>query len=226
MRRRAERYEMDLAVELFAEAESARVAVADLSRTGMFVELARPRPTGELVHIAMFFEGRQLATAATVVHALPESMAHTLGRRPGNGLQFSPPTRHADALFLRAVDRMLAVRSSEARPHRVILRGALTDIGLPAVLVMLEQERKTCRVTLSGPYRAWIELAGGAIVAAGADGRFGDPRTTVLDLLDWTEGELEVAALTPSTPRAPAVRVTHLLIEHARLVDELRAVRN
>ena len=120
---------------------------------------------------------------------------------------------------------MLA-RAREARPQRVILRGALTDISLPAVLVMLEQERKSCRVTLSGPYRAWIELANGAIVAAGADGRFADPRTTVFDLLDWTDGEVEVAALTPSAARAPVAQVTHLLLEHAQLTDELRAVRN
>src|SRR6185503_12452461 len=174
---------------------------------------------------AMFFEGRQLATAATVVHALPESTARELGRRPGNGLRFSPPTRHADALFLRAVDRILAVRARDGRPDRVILRGALTDISLPAVLVMLEQERKSCRITLSGPYRAWIELANGAVVAAGAEGRFADPRTTVFDLLDWTAGEVEVAALTPSMPRAPVAQVTHLLLEHAQLTDELRAVR-
>jgi hypothetical protein len=223
MRRRSERYEMDLTVELFSESDSARVTVADLSRSGMFIELATPRPCGEQVHVAMFFEGRQLATAATVVHGL--AAVNALGRRPGNGLAFAAPTRHADALFMRAIDRLLAVRAKDTRPPRVILRGDLADIALSAVLVMLEQERKSCRIVLSGAYRAWIDLANGAIVAAGADGRFGDPRTTVMELLDWPEGELEVIAVTPNAARA-GVHVTHLLLEHARLVDELRAVRN
>jgi len=216
---------MDLTVELFTESDGARVTVADVSRSGMFVELAAPRPCGEQVHVALFFEGRQLATAATIVHGLAAPSAHALGRRPGNGLAFAAPTRHADALFMRAIDRLLAVRAREQRPPRVILRGDLADIGLSAVLVLLEQERKSCRIVLSGAYRAWIDLANGAVVAAGADGRFGDPRTTVMELLDWPEGELEVIAVTPSTPRA-GVQVTHLLLEHARLVDELRAVRN
>jgi hypothetical protein len=226
MRRRAERYEMDLKVELFADSGDGRAAMADLSRSGMFVELAAPRPVGEHVHVAMFFEGRQLATAATVIHALAEPNARSLGRRAGNGLAFAPPTRHADALFLRAVDRLIALRVKDVRPPRVILRGQLSDIGLAAVLVMLEQERKTCRIALNGRYRAWIELANGAIVGAGADNRFGDPRTTVLDLLDWAEGELEVIAL-PTVPAShDVVRVTHVLLEHARLHDELRSVRN
>ncbi|HEY3803138.1 MAG TPA: DUF4388 domain-containing protein [Kofleriaceae bacterium] len=226
MRRRSERYEMDLSVELFADSGDGRVAMGDLSRSGMFVELQQPRPIGEQVHVAMFFEGRQLATAATVIHAIAEPNARGLGRRPGNGLAFAAPTRHADALFLRAVDRMIAVRAKDVRPQRVILRGQLADIGLAAVLVMLEQERKTCRIALSGPYRAWIELANGAIVSAAAEGRFGDPRSTVLDLLDWAEGDLEVLAL-PTVPAShDVVRVTHVLLEHARLHDELRAVRN
>ena len=226
MRRRSERYEMDLTVELFAESDAARVVVGNLSRSGMFLELQTPLPCGEQVHVAMFFEGRQLATAATVVHGLTTATAHALGRRPGNGLVFAPPTRHADALFMRAINRLLAVRAREQRPPRVILRGALADIALSAVLVMLEQERKSCRIVLSGAYRAWIDLVNGAIVAAGADGRFGDPRTTVMELLDWPDGEFEVIAVTPSAPRASGVHVTHLLLEHARLVDELRAVRN
>jgi hypothetical protein len=226
MRRRSERYELDLTVELFSEANAARVAVGDLSRTGMFLELEAPRPIGEEIHIAMFFEGRQLASAATVVHGLSTPIANALNRRPGNGVAFAPATRHADALFLRAVDRLCAARAA-SRPQRVILRGQLSDIGLPAVLVMLEQERKSCRIQVEGPYRAWIELVNGAIVAAGADGRFGDPRTTVMDLLDWDNGSLEVIAQTPETPRrAQPVRVTNVLLEHARLVDELRAIRN
>jgi hypothetical protein len=217
---------MDLTVELFADSGDCRVAMGDLSRSGMFVELAAPRPVGEQVHVAMFFEGRQLATAATVIHALAEPAALVLGRRPGNGLAFAAPTRHADALFMRAVDRLVTVRAKDVRPQRVILRGQLADIGLAAVLVMLEQERKTCRITLTGKYRAWIELANGAIVAAAADGRFGDPRTTVLDLLDWAEGELEVVATPTVAASRDVVRVTHVLLEHARLHDELRAVRN
>jgi len=224
---------MDLTVELFADGEAVPVGVVDLSRTGMFLELSPPLPVGSNVHVAMFFEGRQLATAATVVHGIADTTAHALGRQPGNGLVFAPPTRHADALFMRAVDRLLAIRARSVAPKsRVILRGELAEIGLPAMLVMLEQERKTCRVALASHRAtgatAWIELVNGCIVAAGADGHAGDLESTVLTLLDWCTGDFEIVATTqPAAIRGPSPPITYLLLEHARRIDErLRCARN
>lgn len=129
MRRRSERYTVDLAVELFAHGQERRVALADLSRCGAFVRMSPPLPVGEPIHLAMFFEGRQLAAPATVVHSLGDHDARALGRPPGIGIAFDAPTRHADTLFLRAVDRLLAKRPRIApRPLHVVVGDPSTRI--------------------------------------------------------------------------------------------------
>jgi CheY-like chemotaxis protein len=339
---------MDLTVELFAAGEPRRVAVHDVSRTGMFLRISPPLPAGEPVDLALFFEGRQLATSATVVHGLGELDARALGRRPGIGVQFDQPTRHTDTLFLRAVDRLLARRVSRvvaARLHvvvgdpstrllerlstelgdagctvatatnglevvgacmrtppdvvvvertlpvldgnhviaelaqrglhvpvivmaadahelatalergakdilhkpfstaelvgrcarlargtreRVVLRADLAVLDLPAVLVMLEQERKSGRLELRGDYAAWIDLANGFIVGAGLGGAAGDARSIrsiVMTLLDWRRGELELVAAPPRPVAGSAMPITYILMEHARLIDERAAHR-
>jgi twitching motility two-component system response regulator PilG len=356
MRRRTDRYAMDVTVELFASGESRRVGVADVSRTGMFLRVSPPLPVGEPIHVAMFFEGRQLATPATVVHGLADDDARALGRRPGIGIAFDRPTRHADTMFLRAVEQLLARREREttsaaapnlhvviadpstrmlerlstelaaagcsvatatngleaigacmreipdvivvdralpvfdgfqvirelaqrselrdvpvivmsqdandldkafdrgakdvlhkpfgavelvsrccrvarvARDHeRVALRGDLAEVGLPAILVMLEQERKSGRLELTGDDAAWIELSNGAIVGAGpAHGT--DLRAIVFALLDRRAGASEPPGefrfiATPPVRRSIAMPVTYLLMEHARITDERDARR-
>jgi hypothetical protein len=216
MRRRTDRYAMDVTVELFAGGESRRVGVADVSRSGMFLCVSPPLPVGEPIHVAMFFEGRQLATLATVVHARTDDAARALGHRPGIGIAFDPPTCHSDTLFLRAVERMLA--------RRVILRGDLAALGLPAILVMLEQERKSGRLELTGDHTAWIDLSGGAIVGAGSAAGATDMRTIMFELLEWRRGEFRLIA-TPPARASVAMPVTYFLMEHARLADERRARR-
>ena len=110
MRRRMDRYAVDLTVELFAHGTERKVALADLSKSGAFLKVTPPLPVGEPIHVAMFFEGRQLAAPATVVHSLDDRDARSLGRPPGIGIAFDPPTRHADTMFVRAVERLLAKR--------------------------------------------------------------------------------------------------------------------
>ncbi len=123
MRRRMDRYAVDLTVELFAYGTERRVALADLSRTGAFLKVSPPLPVGEPIHVAMFFEGRQLAAPATVVHSLHDQDARALGRPPGIGIAFDPPTRHADTLFLRAVERLIAKRPKVVGPELHIVVG-------------------------------------------------------------------------------------------------------
>src|SRR5260221_162658 len=130
MRRRADRYTMDLTVELFAAGEAQSVGLHDLSRSGMFLRMAQPLPAGESVHVAMYFEGRQLAVPATVVHALTELDARSLGRRPGIGVAFDAPQRHNDILFVRAVDRLLA------RHDREVARGMHVVVGDPSTRLL------------------------------------------------------------------------------------------
>jgi hypothetical protein len=243
MRRQADRYAVDFSVELFAHGTERRVALADLSRTGAFLKISPPLPVGEPIHVAMFFEGRQLAAPATVVHGLGENDARALGRPPGIGIAFDPPTRHADTLFLRAVDRLIAKRPKLTAPElhvgdlrgsvkpgeRVILRGDLAEIGLPAILVMLEQEKKSGRVLLrTGTMAGWFELSHGVIVDASSSHRMAAPdlRGVVMSLLDWTNGELELIINTDIfTMPSPGLSITHALIEHARICDERAARR-
>jgi hypothetical protein len=239
MQQRAERFQVELSVQLFADGQERRVALADLSRSGAFLNLTPSRPVGEAVAVAMFYEGRQLAASATVVRIDERGM----------GVAFEPPTHHADALFLRAVDRLLAkrpkgtpvagtpltVRFATAAPGlvvgRVILRGDLAELGLPAILVMLEQERKSGKLVLrgSGPNTAWIELVNGAIAGAGSSSMSGDLRAVVMSVLDRAHGEFELLAMPPvpaQLGQGGALPVTWTLMEHARICDERRTRRH
>ena len=345
MHRRSERVALELGVELYVAGEARRASLRDLSRTGMFLKLSPPLPVGEHVHVALFYEGRQLASPAIVVHELDDANAVALGRRPGNGVRFATPTRHADQLFMRAVDRILASRARATPPAlhvvvadsstrllerlsselgdagctvaiatngleamgaclrrvpdavvvdralpgldglqlvsalarketlanvpvivmtgdadeilaafdrgakdvihkpftgvelaarcrhlaqlakrpmaRVIMRGDLEQMSLAALLVMLEQERKSCRILLTGAYPAWIELQSGSIVAAGSAAHGDDVQTIVSALLDWPTGDFELISATAPTryPRA-TTPITFILLEHARRTDE------
>ncbi len=339
---------MDVAVEVFAHGVERRCALSDLSRSGAFLKLSPPLAVGDPIYVAMFFEGRQLAAPATVVHSLSEADARALGRPAGVGVAFDPPTRHADTLFLRAVERMLAKRvkpsasslhvvigdpstrilerlsaelgdagctvataanglevigacmrktpdvvvvdrllpvidglqmvnalgrraglghvplivmaqdsnelaaafekgatdvlkkpfvSAEliarcqhvargaAKPgERIVLRTDLGEVGLPAILVMLEQEKKSGRLVLrSGNHAAWVELSRGAIVEAGSTQVESDMRGVVMSLLDWTRGELQLVSA-PTQEQTPAIAaslpITYALMEHARICDE------
>jgi len=222
MRRRADRYQVDLTAELFADDCERRVALTDLSRTGAFLRTS-PMPIGEQVHVGVFYEGRQLVAAGSVVHALGLSDARALDREPGIGVAFEPPSCHQDLLFARAVDRLTANRPIVRPRERVILRGDLGDVALPAILVMLEREKKSGRLVLRhGDAAAWIELAHGEIVGAGSTVAPGDLRGTVMSLLDWPSGDFELLATAPGRT-STGLSVTYALLEHARLCDERTA---
>ncbi len=233
MQRRSERYPVDLSVQLFADGQERRVPLADLSRTGAFMRLTPPLPVGESIAVAMYFEGRQLAASATVVRTDAVGMA----------VAFEAPTHHADALFLRAVDRLLAKQATgtpaegtQVSGHvpRVILRGDLAELGLPAILVMLEQERKTGKLVLRGAGQremnlAWIELVNGEIASAGCSTMGGQLRAVVMSVLDWTQGEFELVTMPPAAVAATsgqALPVTWALLEHARICDERSSRRH
>lgn len=141
MRRRADRYAVDLTMEVFAYGTERRVALADLSRTGAFLKVSPPLPVGEAIHVAMFFEGRQLAAPAKVVHSLYDHDARALGRPPGIGIAFDPPTRHADTMFLRAVERLLAKRPKISTPRLDVV------VGDPSTRLL---ERLSTELTTAG----------------------------------------------------------------------------
>jgi len=117
------------------------VNVADLSRSGMFLQLERPIPAGTLVHVTITVEGQRRATAATVAHVLPEPEARVLGREPGLGIAFREPIGLTDELFRIAVERVIRdVRTApRCEGHIVIadpqtrllerMSSALSEIG-------------------------------------------------------------------------------------------------
>ncbi|MDB4958011.1 MAG: DNA-binding response regulator [Myxococcales bacterium] len=345
MRRQTDRYAMSLPVELFATGQKQCVALADLSRSGMFLQVSPPPPVGAEVHIAIAPEGRRVVTAAIVTHSLVEADARALGRQPGVGIAFRAPIDPADELFAIAVDRLVRAQRAQSElrgahivvadpstrllermstsfgaagfsvaiatnglealaaclrrtpdvvlldralpvfdgfrvlhrmanldtlaavpviitstdPHdlapafergamdfipkpfatfemiararrlaygsstteRAVLHGALGAIGLPALLTMLGQERKTGRLVLTGSDTGWIDLFEGQIVGAGP-GK--DLLSAMVSLLGWNQGTFELSPVAP--PRgAHALSVTHVLLEHARHVDEASGPR-
>ncbi len=122
MRRRADRYSVELPVELVTPERRRVVSVQDLSRTGMFLQLAQPLPNGTRVQIAMTVEGQRRVTAATVTHALADADARLLGREPGIGIAFRESIGLTDELFALAVDRLIReVRTApRSRGHIVV----------------------------------------------------------------------------------------------------------
>jgi hypothetical protein len=86
---------------------------------------------------------------------------------------------------------------------------------------MLEQERKTGRLSLTGDNTAWIDIVDGRIVCAGSSTDVATTQTTLMALLDWTHGTFELSStIPPQVDAALAMPITRLLLEHARLRDE------
>ena len=114
-----------------------------------------------------------------------------------------------------------AVEPWQPGRERVMLRGSLADLQLPSLFGLIEQERKSGRLALvRGRDTASVEVLDGRIVRASHSSVPGDTRTVMMTLLDWTDGEFTLAAATPEPSSRPALALTHLLLEHARVRDE------
>ncbi len=115
-------------------------------------------------------------------------------------------------------------RASRRDPERIVLRGALAELGLPSLLTMFEQERKSGQLALTRDQLvAWIDFVDGRIVRARSTEIAADSRTVLMNALDWQAGYFELSAGTPTVPAPdldPSITVTHLLLEHARRRDE------
>jgi DNA-binding response OmpR family regulator len=114
-------------------------------------------------------------------------------------------------------------RASQRDTERVVLRGALTEINLPTLLQMFEQEKKTGQLSITRDQLvAWIDFVAGKIVRARSSEADGDPREIIMKVLDWKQGYFELITGTSSFAGTPEIEttVTHLLLEHARIRDE------
>jgi DNA-binding response OmpR family regulator len=109
--------------------------------------------------------------------------------------------------------------------ERVVLRGALADTGLPTLLQMFEQDKKTGQLSVTrDELVAWIDLVEGRIVRArSSEVETGDAREVLMRVLDWKQGYFELAGGTPALGKPElTTSITHILLEHARTRDEAR----
>lgn len=169
--------------------------------------------------------GRHVELAAVPVMIMSESATDLVRLQAyQRGAQdFLPKPFTALEVILRA--RRVA-RGNRREGERVLLRGVVEQLGLPSLLTMLEQERKTGVLRLTQDETvAWLSFVDGRLVKARASDRRGDSRSTIMRVLDWTAGHFELSAGTSEGDAELEDSVTHLLLEHARVSDELRGPR-
>jgi DNA-binding response OmpR family regulator len=144
--------------------------------------------------------------------------AFTLG-----AADFIPKPFTALEVILRA--RRLA-QAKRRDGDRVLLRGSIEHLGLPSLLSMLEQDRKTGVLRLtSDEVVAWLSFVDGRLVRARASDARAESRTTLMRVLGWNRGYFELSAGAAEGEPELDSSVTHLLLEHARVADEQQARR-
>jgi DNA-binding response OmpR family regulator len=193
---------------------------ACLSRTPDVVLLERDMPVVDGLHVLQEM-GRHsdLASVPVMVMAAEATDLVRLQAFQLGAMDFIPKPFTVLEVILRA--RRWA-RASRRDPERVVLRGTLAELGLPSLLTMFEQERKSGQLALTrDQVVAWIDFVDGRIVRARSTEIAADSRTVVMSVLDWQAGYFELSAGTPVVP-APDLdaTVTQLLLEHARRCDE------
>jgi DNA-binding response OmpR family regulator len=193
---------------------------ACLSRTPDVALIERDMPVVDGLHVLQEL-GRHPQLAAVPVMMMSAN-ATDLARLQALQLgaaDFIPKPFTVLEIILRA--RRWA-RATQRDTARVVLRGSLTEVGLPTLLQMFEHERKTGQLSVTRDQLvAWIDFVDGRIVRARSSEPSSSARDVVLDVLGWKHGFFELSGGPPVTG-APELEdtVTHLLLEHARLHDE------
>ena len=193
---------------------------ACLSRTPDVVLVERDMPVVDGLHVLQ--EMGRHGELASVPVMMMSSDATDLIRLQAfqlGAMDFIPKPFTVLEVILRA--RRWA-RASRRDPERIVLRGTLTELALPSLLTMFEQERKSGQLALTRDQLvAWIDFVDGKIVRARSTEIAADSRTVVMNVLDWQAGYFELSAGTQvvAVPDLDAT-VTQLLLEHARRCDE------
>jgi CheY-like chemotaxis protein len=159
-------------------------------------------------------------------------MASTESRRHGFRLgadDYLQKPFHPRELALRVANVLRRARS-QARPKPegpADLRGfsgAIEDISLASLLVLLEMERKTGMLVLNRrgtSDRCRIFLRDGSIIAAFLDGDASRRHTELLySILNWSAGGFSFKSLPVEMTDEVRATTTHLLIEATRQLDE------
>lgn len=195
---------------------------ACLSRTPDVALIERDMPVVDGLHVLQEM-GRhgELASVPVMVMSANSSDLTRLQAFQLGAADFIPKPFTVLEVILRA--RRMA-RANQRDTERVMLRGALTEVALPSLLQMFEQERKTGQLSVTrDELVAWIDFRDGKIVRARSSEVDGSAREVVMKVLDWRHGFFELSAGAPLVEKAELdTSVTHLLLEHARLRDEAR----
>lgn len=115
------------------------------------------------------------------------------------------------------------LQASDPRPDQVGIRGALEHISLPALLTLLEMERKTGVLSLlrpEPPQEAALYIRDGRLLDAQLSGR--RPRRhaeAVYDLLRWHTSRYEFVARPLEFSDQIGLSTAELLLEGARRID-------
>ncbi len=116
--------------------------------------------------------------------------------------------------------RRVVMAGGNAR-QTVVLRGDLSQIGLPTLLSLLEFERKSgILVVLRDDEAARLFVAGGRIVKVEGPGNEGTSHDRLMTVLDWANGNFEFAACEVVGTDEIDMSTSLLLLEHARMRDE------
>jgi DNA-binding response OmpR family regulator len=193
---------------------------ACLSRTPDVVLVERDMPVVDGLHVlAEMGRHTELASVPVMMMSREATDLIRLQAFQLGAMDFIPKPFTVLEVILRA--RRWA-RASQHETERVVLRGTLAELGLPSLLTMFEQERKSGQLALTrDQVVAWIDFLDGKIVRARSTEIDADSRTVLMTVLDWQAGYFELIAGSPAV--APAeldATVTQLLLEHARLRDE------
>lgn len=198
---------------------------ACLSRTPDVVLVERDMPVVDGLHVLQ--EMGRHAELASVPVMMMSADATDLIRLQAfqlGAMDFIPKPFTVLEVILRA--RRWA-RTSLRETERVVLRGTLAELGLPSLLTMFEQERKSGQLALTrDQVVAWIDFVEGKIVRARSTEIDADSRSVMMNVLDWQAGYFELSSGTAAVAKPDLdSSVTHLLLEHARLRDEATGSR-
>jgi DNA-binding response OmpR family regulator len=213
---------LDIAGFSVATATNGMEAIgACLSKTPDVVLIEREMPVVDGLHVLQEM-GRhtELASVPVMMMSADASDLVRLQAFQIGAMDFIPKPFTVLEVILRA-RRWARVRQRDT--ERVLLRGTLAELALATLLSMFEQERKSGQLSVIREHVvAWIDFVDGRIVRARASDLDADSHTILMTVLDWKEGNFELAAGTPTigTPDLEPTTVTHLLLEHARRTDE------
>jgi DNA-binding response OmpR family regulator len=171
----------------------------------------------------------QPATAFTPViflTALGNEEDRIRGFRLGADDYLATPFRfeELDLRVQNALRRVVGLKQEarEATGPTAGMRGSLAQIGLSALLVMLDLEKKTGHLTLMRKGEVTrIQLREGRLIDANLVGQqTGSGVTSIYNALAWSEGEFAFVAGEVSGDDRIGQTTTEILIEGARRLDE------